>query len=176
MRQESLALISAFARFSEILHSLPHWDGLSPELAVEWPDCRLVVFEVRPSSPHAPVVDITSSVEPSVADSVKRGCGDVGSLRVLAGEDFGNGLLEQNAVVSDIVASGPAPALDPLEYFIVAGPQNQTGVVPGSLNLLPNLDLDILEEVGGGGVDAIAEHEVVEDHDAQTRRLLQQLV
>jgi hypothetical protein len=53
-----------------------------------------------------------------------------------------------------------------LKNLVVSGPKSKGWIVSCSFDLLFDLFFHVDEEFLGGGIDAIAEHEIVEEHDA----------
>ena len=56
--------------------------------------------------------------------------------------------------------------MNTLQDLIVSRPKSQSWIVSSPPNLLLNLLLNVEEEFFGWWIDAIAEHEIIEEHDA----------
>lgn len=78
-------------------------------------------------------------------------------------------LFKKLFVVIFVFFGTPSPALNSLEDFVVASPENQTWIISDSSDLLDDFDQNIVEEGSCRRIDRIAEHEIVEDHETHLR-------
>ncbi|KAJ6442770.1 monooxygenase [Purpureocillium lavendulum] len=168
--------VVAPAREEALVDGLDVREGLHAELGHEAPHelVEVLVLFLR-AVPHVPLVDVAGR-------RVGRVVAAPGAARVVVGvgdevlADVGQQLLVDVArgevglepVVRVHVAGVVREPLllGELVVLVVAGPDDETGVVPQHLDVLPRLAVDGLEDVRVRGVVAAAKHKVLPDEDA----------
>ena len=85
-------------------------------------------------------------------------------------------ILKQFLITIFVLLWIPSPWLYALQNLIVSCPQNKSGIVSDSSNLLNNFNQNIIEEIWSWWVNAVAEHEIMENHDTFFRSLIIKLI
>lgn len=94
-------------------------------------------------------MNIASSFDSVISNSVDGGRGNVGNVGTLVLDDFRNEDLEQLVIVFSVLLAAPSPILDALQYLVIATPESESRVVPSSSNLLFDLLFNICQKLFG---------------------------
>jgi len=105
---------------------------------------------------------IPTSLKSTIPNSIDRRGSNVWCFRVFLGQDSRYHFDKQFLIIILIILPTPSPTLNPLQDLIIATPQNQSRVIPSPSNLLCDFCFNIEQEVIGGRIDTITEHEIIE--------------
>lgn len=150
----------------EIKDSFPNWKRLSTKLAIKRTYSFFISFEVSPSCPNPPVMNIASFFKVWVPNAINWRCSNIRDVRVLFFEDSWDELSKHNFIVLEVIALWPSPGFDSLEDFIVAAPKHKTWIVSGPSHLLSYFSFNNFNEFEIAWIDTVAEHKIVKEHDA----------
>lgn len=147
-------------------NSLPNWKSLSSKFTVKTPYIRLISLEAWSSSPYGPKMNVSSSLQSIVTDSIDGRWGNIGDIRTFILNDFGDQYFKESMVIVFVSLLAPTPIIYSLQDLIISRPQSKSWIISGSSDLFLDLLFSVHQEFFRRWIDTIAKHEVVEKHNS----------
>lgn len=144
--------------------SLPDRQSLSSKLTIELSYSTLIWLKVSSTSPNSPIVDITTSFYPIIANSINWWWRNVRNIRTFILYNFRYKNLEKFMIILFIFTITPTPILNSLQNLIISWPKSQSWIIPSPSYLLFYLFLNIQQKLLTSWIYTVTKHEIIKKH------------